>query len=117
MGQPGSSQNSVPEASASLPSATKCPTVRHHYDEQVYSGEAGKKEVEWFTCGKRHSEEAKAVRNRLMLEACLPPRTRVTSGSELLPMAMSESMTARVCVDTHSPCYHQGLQDAEGLGY
>lgn len=62
------------------------------------------------------SEEAKAVRNGLMLAAaCLPLGTRVTLGSELLPMAMSESMTARVCVDTHSPCYHQGLQDAEGL--
>ena len=69
--------------------------------------------MEWFTYhGKRHSEEAKAVRNGLMLAACLPLRTRVTSGSELLPMAMSESMTARVCVDTHSPCCHQGFQDA-----
>lgn len=61
------------------------------------------------------SEEAKAVRNGLMLAGCLPLGTRVTSGPELLPMAMSESMTARVCVDTHSPCCHQGLQNAEGL--
>ena len=39
-------------------------------------------------CGKRQSEEVRAVRNGLMLVACLPPGTRVTSGSGLLPKAI-----------------------------
>lgn len=38
------------------------------------------------------TEEVKVVRNRLMLEACLPPRDMVMSGSGLLLRTMSGSM-------------------------
>lgn len=37
-------------------------------------------------------EEMKAVRSRLMWEACLPPGARMTSEPRLLPKAMSGSM-------------------------
>lgn len=55
-------------------------------DEQVYGGEIGEKERQ---SGSRamirgRFEEMGSVRNGLMLVACLPSGTRVTSGSGLL---------------------------------
>lgn len=49
------------------------------------------------------SGEVRAVRNGLMLAACLPPGTRVASRPGLLPMAMFKSVTARVYIDIHDP--------------
>lgn len=51
-----------------------------------------------------------------MLAASLPPVARVMSGPGLLPISISGSLTARVHVDVHDPCCHQGHGDAWGVG-
>ena len=50
-------------------------------------------------CGKRQNEEERVVRNRLVLEACLPPRDMVISRSGLLPRIMSGSMLTSMTHD------------------
>lgn len=67
---------------------------RCHYNEQVYGREMGEKERQSGSCGtvRGRSEEVTAVKNGLMLMACLPPRSRVTSGPEMLPRTMSGSV-------------------------
>lgn len=55
------------------------------------------------------SEDMNMVRNGLRGAICLPCRTLVTSGLELLSRAMSGSLTllaAVVCVDGCGFCYH-----------
>lgn len=61
------------------------------------------------------SEEVKAERNGLMVVVFLPPRTKVTSVSGLLPIAIYGSSTAGVYVDVYDPCCHQGHRDVQGV--
>ena len=49
------------------------------------------------------SKEVKAERNGLMVVFFLSPRTRVTSVSGLLPIAIYGSSTAGVYVDVYDP--------------
>lgn len=63
------------------------------------------------------SEEAKAERNGLVVVGFLSPRTRVTSVSGLLPIAIYGSSTAGIYVDVYDPYCHQGHRDAQGVGH
>ena len=56
-------------------------------------------------------------RNGLMRVAGLPSRTRVMSEPGLLPTAISGSATARVYIDVHDPCFHQGHRDTQSVDY
>lgn len=63
------------------------------------------------------SEEARDVRNGLLLTASLPPRNQMTSKPGLLPIAISGSVAARVCVDVHDPRCSQSHGFARGVGH
>lgn len=66
---------------------------------------------------KRQSEEVRAVKNGLMLVTCLPPATRVTSVSRLLPKAISGSVAVGICVSIHDPCCYQRHRDAQNVDH
>lgn len=65
-----------------------------HYDEQIQGGETEEKEKQSGSCAVERSRagEAKPVRNKLVLVACLPPGAKVTSRPGMLPRAMSGFM-------------------------
>lgn len=77
-------------------------------DKQVYGGELREKERRngLHAVVRGSSEEARAVRKGMRFAASLSPRTWVTSGPGLLPMALSGSATSGVYVDIHDPCCH-----------
>lgn len=80
----------------------------------------GEKERQNGSCAvvRSRSEEARIVRNWLMLVACLPLGTRVMPGPELLPIAISGSLIARVYADIHDPCCHtKATGMPQGLGH
>lgn len=83
--------------------------ARSQYNGQEYGGEVGEKKKQngYRAVVRGSSEEARAVRNGLMLAACLSPETRVTWGPGMLPTAFQ---------DGHDPCFHQGRGDAQGVG-
>lgn len=65
------------------------------------------------------SEEAKAAKNGLMWEACMPLRVMVTSRPELLPKAMPGSVTLPQpwsVLMSVAPVITKGLEDTQGLG-
>ena len=84
--------------------------VKHNFGKQIY-GEIWERDgLNGFCPGERdRSEETKEVRNRLLWEACLLPRTMVMLDHGLLPKTMSGFMTLSlsVSVDIHDCNYHQ----------
>ena len=70
------------------------------YNEQADGGEIREKERQnsLYDVVRGHSGKGRALRNERMLEICLPPETRLTSGSGLLPSSIFGSITARVTV-------------------